>query len=49
MAFAFDKHCKSAEGALDRVKDKRYFEFLTHHEGNLLFVGISHDEKEKTR
>ena len=42
------KHGKSAESALDQIRDKKYFESLMHYEGNLLFVGISYDEKEKT-
>lgn len=41
------KHSESAESALDQIKDKRYFESLSHYEGNLLFVGINYDEKEK--
>ena len=42
------KHGKSAEGALAQIKEKRYFESLKHYQGNLLFVGIDYDEKEKT-
>ena len=37
-----------AESALDQITDKRYFECLSHYRGNLLFVGINYDEKEKT-
>lgn len=42
------KHGKTAESALVQIRDRRYFESLTHYEGNLLFVGISYDEKKKT-
>ena len=34
--------------ALDQIKEKRYFESLSHYQGNLLFVGINYDEKKKT-
>ena len=37
-----------AESALDQIRDKQYFECLSHYRGNLLFVGINYDEKEKT-
>ena len=37
-----------AESALDQISDRRYFECLSHYRGNLLFVGINYDEKEKT-
>ncbi|MBQ9030247.1 MAG: AAA family ATPase [Parasporobacterium sp.] len=38
----------SVGSALDQIKEKRYFESLAHYQGNLLFVGINYDEKEKT-
>ena len=38
----------SEGSALDQIKEKRYFESLSHYHGNLLFVGINYDEKEKT-
>ena len=41
------KKNSSAESALDQIKEKRFFDSLSHYEGNLLFVGISYDEKEK--
>ena len=41
------KHNKTAETALNQIKDKQYFDSLAHYNGNLLFVGISYDEKEK--
>ena len=37
-----------AAGALDQIRRKQYFDSLTHYQGNLLFVGIDYDEKEKT-
>ena len=37
-----------AESALDQIRNKRYFSSLTNYLGNLLFVGINYDEKEKT-
>ena len=37
----------SESSALDQIKEKRYFESLSHYQGNLLFVGINYDEKEK--
>ena len=36
------------ESALDQIKEKKYFDCLSHYEGNLIFVGINYDEKEKT-
>lgn len=38
----------SPESALDQIKEKRYFDSLSHYQGELLFVGINYDEKEKT-
>ena len=37
-----------AESAIDQVKQKKYFDSLSHYKGNLIFVGINYDEKEKT-
>lgn len=37
----------SEGSALDQIKEKRYFESLSHYQGELLFVGINYDEKEK--
>lgn len=42
------KHNKSAESALDQIREKRYFDSMAHYSGDLLFVGIDYDEKEKT-
>ena len=41
------KHNKSAEGALQQIKDKNYCQALSNYKGDLLFVGISYDEKTK--
>ena len=38
----------SAESALDQIERKQYFDSLAHYHGDLRFVGISYDEKEKT-
>ncbi|MBQ3801757.1 MAG: AAA family ATPase [Treponema sp.] len=37
----------SAESALTQIKEKRYFESLSQYSGNILFIGINYDEKEK--
>ncbi|HAV00018.1 MAG TPA: AAA family ATPase, partial [Lachnospiraceae bacterium] len=42
------KHNKSAESALDQIKDKKYFDSLKDYKGGLLFVGVNYDEKDKT-
>ena len=42
------KRNSCTETALDQIKDKKYFDSLQHYEGQLLFVGINYDEKEKT-
>ncbi len=42
------KHNKTPESALDQIHKKQYFESLLYYEGNLIFVGINYDEKEKT-
>ncbi len=42
------KHNKSAESALDQIKDKKYFDSLNYYYGNLLFVGINYDEDTKS-
>lgn len=41
------KHNKSAESALQQIKEKNYCQALNNYAGNLLFVGISYDEKTK--
>ena len=42
------KHNGSTESALTQIKNKQYFDSLEHYQGNLLFVAINYDEKEKT-
>ena len=41
------KHNKSAESALQQVKDRNYCQALEGYYDNLLFVGINYDEKTK--
>ena len=41
------KHNKSAESALQQIKEKNYCQALNNYKGDLLFVGISYDEKTK--
>ena len=36
------------ESALNQIKDKKYYDCLSHYRGNLIFVGINYDEKDKT-
>ncbi|MCR4890559.1 MAG: PD-(D/E)XK nuclease domain-containing protein, partial [Lachnospiraceae bacterium] len=36
------------ESAVDQIKERKYFDCLDHYRGQLLFVGIDYDEKEKT-
>ena len=42
------KRNSCAESAIDQIRNRQYFESLAHYQGNLLFVGINYDEKEKT-
>ncbi|MCR5206485.1 MAG: ATP-binding protein [Lachnospiraceae bacterium] len=42
------KHNKTSETALNQIKNKQYFASLSDYKGELLFVGINYDEKEKT-
>lgn len=42
------KRNRSAGSALNQIYDRRYFDSLSHYQGNILFVGINYDEKEKT-
>lgn len=41
------KHNKSAESALKQIKEKQYFDCLTHYFGDLLFVAVNYDEHTK--
>jgi hypothetical protein len=38
-----------AESAIGQIKEKKYFDSLSHYSGNFLFVGINYDEKAKTQ
>ena len=42
------KRNSCAESAIDQIRSRQYFDSLLHYRGNLLFVGINYDEKEKT-
>lgn len=42
------KRRSSSETALKQIRERRYFDSLSHYQGNLLFVGINYDEKDKT-
>ena len=42
------KRNDSAGSALRQIRDRQYYDSLMHYQGNLLFVGISYDEKTKT-
>ena len=42
------KKDSSPESAIDQINERRYFDSLEHYQGNLIFVGISYDEKSKT-
>jgi len=37
-----------AESALQQIREKRYFDSLSHYQGRIVFVGINYDEKNKT-
>ena len=41
------KNNKSAESAINQIKEKKYDDLLEHYRGDLLFVGINYDEKTK--
>lgn len=41
------KNNKTATGAIEQIKAKKYADALRHYEGNLIFVGINYDEKTK--
>ncbi len=42
------KRNDSPESAIKQIKEKKYFDSLSHYSGDLLFVGIDYDEKKKT-
>ncbi len=41
------KNKKSAQGAIDQIKEMKYDDILQHYRGSMLFVGINYDEKTK--
>ncbi len=41
------KNNKTALGAINQIKEKKYDEALSHYRGNMLFVGINYDESSK--
>ena len=41
------KYDKSAIGAIDQIKEKRYVESLKEYQGNMLLVGINYDRNTK--
>ena len=41
------KNNKSAESAINQIKEKKYDDLLEHYRGNLLFVGINYDAQTK--
>lgn len=41
------KYNKSAEGAIEQIKAKRYTQALEEYKGNLLLVGINYDKETK--
>ena len=42
------KRNDSSESALEQIKNRQYYDSLAHYQGNLLFVGINYDVKDKT-
>lgn len=42
------KHNQCAETALNQIKEKKYFDSVKSYKGDILFIGINYDEKEKT-
>lgn len=42
------KRNSCTESALDQIKDRKYYDSLSHYQGRLVFVAINYDEKEKT-
>ena len=41
------KNNKSAESAINQIKEKKYDDLLEHYRGDLLFVGVNYDPKTK--
>lgn len=42
------KRNKSSESAIKQIREKRYFDSLSHYQGKLLFVAINYDDTTKT-
>lgn len=42
------KRNDTVDSAVEQIKEKRYFDSLEKYQGDLLFVGINYDEKDKT-
>ena len=42
------KRNSSSDSALNQIKERKYYDSLTHYQGDLIFVGINYDEKDKT-
>ena len=42
------KRNNCTESALFQIREKKYFDSLSHYTGNLLFAGINYDDKKKT-
>ena len=42
------KRNNTAESGLNQIRKKEYFDCLNQYEGNILLIGISYDEKDKT-
>lgn len=42
------KRNDTAEGGMDQIKRKEYFDCLSKYKGNMLLISINYDEKEKT-
>ena len=41
------KHNGSTESAIKQIKERQYFDSLSHYKGQLLLVAINYDEKKK--
>ena len=42
------KRNDSTDSAIRQIRDRQYFDSLSHYQGRLLFVGINYDESKKT-
>lgn len=42
------KRNDSTDSAIRQIRDRQYFDSLSHYRGRLLFVGINYDESKKT-